>query len=43
MANAFGTVPGDGRWNPDADLNSSGGIDIYDAILLSGNFNNHVP
>jgi hypothetical protein len=43
MANAFGTVPGDRRWNADADLSSSGRIDIYDAILLSGNFNHHVP
>jgi peptide/nickel transport system substrate-binding protein len=45
LANAFGTVPGDKRWNADADLNTppSGAIDIFDAILLAGGFNKHVP
>lgn len=30
---SFGTKPGDLYWNPDADLNHSGDIDILDAIL----------
>jgi len=43
LSNAFGTVPGDPRWNADCDLNGSGSIDIFDAILLAGNFNKHMP
>jgi hypothetical protein len=43
LAIAFGTVAGDKRWNVDANLNSDGKINIFDAILLAGNFNKHVP
>jgi hypothetical protein len=31
------------RFKADADLNGDGRIDIFDAILLANNFNNHVP
>ena len=31
---AFGSVPGDGHWNPDADLNKDGSVTISDIGLV---------
>ena len=38
LGGAFGSEPGNPRWNPDADINNDDIIDIYDAIILAGNF-----
>jgi hypothetical protein len=38
LGGAFGSEPGDPRWNPDADLNSDSIIDIYDAIIQAIHF-----
>jgi hypothetical protein len=38
MGLAFGSYPGDPMWNPDADLNQSGGIDVFDFRLAAMNF-----
>jgi hypothetical protein len=38
IAAAFGSYPGNPRWNPDYDLNQSGGIDIFDIRLAAKNF-----
>jgi hypothetical protein len=35
---AFGTVPSDARWNPDADINQDGKIDGKDIVFISLNF-----
>jgi hypothetical protein len=35
---AFGTVPGDPRWNPDVDLNQDGKNDGKDLTLVAGHF-----
>lgn len=35
---AFGSKPGDLRWNPAADINHDGIVDIYDLILVASNF-----
>jgi len=40
---AFGTVPGDARWNPDADINQDGKIDGKDIVLISLNFGKSCP
>jgi hypothetical protein len=37
-ASAFGSSSGDGNWNPDADLNTDGLIDIFDGIIIILNF-----
>jgi hypothetical protein len=34
-ARAFGTVPGDPRWNPDADLNKDGKVDFRDIAPIA--------
>jgi len=35
---AFGTMPGDPNWNPDADLDSNGIINILDLVIIGVNF-----
>ena len=38
LAKAYGSHPGDPRWNPDADLNKDGVVDLGDLYLLIKNF-----
>jgi hypothetical protein len=38
VAAAFGTVPGDLKWNPDADINLDGKIDGRDIIAVARNY-----
>jgi hypothetical protein len=35
---AWGSVPGDPNWNPDADINGDGVVDIRDLALMGDNF-----
>jgi hypothetical protein len=43
IAVAFGSYPGNPRWNPDYDLNQSHGIDIFDVRLAAKNFGKKCP
>jgi len=43
VAAAFGSKPGDSKWNPDADLNSDGLIDIFDVEAVAKNFGKTEP
>lgn len=43
LAGAFGSVPGDSKWNPNADINGDGTVNILDAIKLAGNFGKSEP
>ena len=38
LAGAFGSRPGDSKWNPNADINGDGVVNILDAINLAGHF-----
>jgi hypothetical protein len=38
LSNAFGSAPGNSKWNPEADLNGDGIVNILDAIILANNF-----
>lgn len=38
LSNAFGSTPSSSNWNPNADLNRDGVINILDAILLANGF-----
>jgi uncharacterized protein (DUF2141 family) len=40
-ARAFGSQPGDLKWNPDCDLNHDGKIDLKDIGLTARNFGQH--
>ena len=35
LANAWGSKPGDAKWNPNADLFPNGIIDIRDLVVLA--------
>lgn len=39
LSAAFGSVPGDPNWDPEADLNGDDEVDIADYAILSNNFN----
>jgi hypothetical protein len=41
LANAYGSVPGDTRWNPNADINSNGAVDLADLVILALHYNQH--
>ena len=43
LAGAFGTKPGDTKWNIEADIKVNGVINILDAIALAGNFGKTEP
>jgi hypothetical protein len=38
LSGSYLAHPGDPNWNPNADINNDGIVDISDAIILSGNF-----
>lgn len=38
LSTAFGSEPGDGNWNAEADLNGDDSVDIGDFAILSANF-----
>ena len=40
---AFGSVPGDGNWVPEADINADDKVNILDAVLLGGNWGESSP
>jgi len=43
VATAFGSKPGDPKWNPDADLNNDGLVDIFDVWAVAKNFGKTEP
>jgi hypothetical protein len=42
-AMAFGSYPGDPRWNPMADENEDGKIDVKDIATIAKNFGKTYP
>jgi len=40
---AFGSVPGGSNWNPDADLNGDGKVDVRDTYMVAKNMGKTVP
>jgi hypothetical protein len=40
---AFGSYPYAVHWNPDSDINTDDVVDIYDALILAGHYNEHYP
>lgn len=43
MADAFGSYPGQPRWNPDCDLNQDDMVELMDFMLVSNNFGETCP
>jgi len=42
-ATAFGSNPGDPKWNEQADLNGDGTVDIFDLVTIAIHFGEHYP
>ena len=38
VGKALGSTPNSGSWNPNADINNDNSVDIYDTLLLAGNY-----
>jgi hypothetical protein len=43
LANAYGSRPGDFKWNPNADINGNGVVDLADLVILANHYGQHYP
>jgi hypothetical protein len=43
VARAFGSKPGSSNWNPNADINGDGIVNMKDIALVARNFGQHYP
>jgi hypothetical protein len=43
LANAYGSKPGDAKWNPNADINNDGKVDLLDLAILAYYWQQHYP
>jgi len=43
LANAYGSKPGDTKWNPNADINEDGKVSLSDLVLLAIHYGQHYP
>ena len=43
LANAYGSKPGDAKWNPNADINGNGLVDLTDLGILALHYGQHYP
>jgi hypothetical protein len=39
LANAYGSKPGEPKWNPNADINVNDKVDLADLVILANNYN----
>jgi hypothetical protein len=43
LANAYGSRPGDVKWNPNADINGNGVVDLADLVTMAMHYGQHHP
>jgi hypothetical protein len=43
LAQAYGSTPGSPRWNPNADLNNNGIVDLTDLVTVAIHYGQHYP
>lgn len=43
LANAYGSKPGDSKWNANADINVNNTVDLADLIVLANNYRQQYP
>jgi hypothetical protein len=43
LANAYGSVPGDSKWNPNADVSGDGKVSLTDLVLMANHYGQHYP
>lgn len=43
LAQAYGSKPGDSKWNPDADIDGNGIVGLSDLVVLAQRYGQHYP
>jgi len=43
LANAYGSMPGGPKWNPNADLNGDGVVGLQDLVIMANHYGQHNP
>jgi hypothetical protein len=43
LANAYGSKPGDIKWNPNSDINGNGKVDLADLVTMATHYGQHYP
>jgi hypothetical protein len=43
LANAYGSKPGDAKWNPNADIDSNDAVGLSDLVILAQHYRQHCP
>ncbi|MGD0979308.1 MAG: dockerin type I domain-containing protein [Candidatus Bathyarchaeia archaeon] len=43
LADAYGSKPGDAKWNTNADLNGNSRVDLADLVALATHYGQHYP
>jgi hypothetical protein len=43
LANAYGSKPGDIKWNPNSDINGNGKVDLADLVTMAIHYGQHYP
>src|SRR5271157_916413 len=43
LASAYGSRPGDAKWNPSADLDGNGVVGLSDLVILTNHYGQHIP
>jgi len=43
LANAYGTKPGNAKWNPNADIDGNGIVGLSDLVILANHYGQHYP
>jgi len=43
LAKAYGSAPGDAKWNPNADINGNGAVSLSDLSIMAKYYGQHYP
>ncbi len=43
LANAYGSHPGDAKWNPNADIDGNGIVGLSDLVIMANHYGQHYP
>lgn len=43
LTNAYGSKPGDTKWNPNADINGNNAVDLTDLVIMANHYGQQLP
>lgn len=43
LANSYGSIPENQKWNPNADINNNKNVDLSDLVILANHYGQHYP